>query len=385
MKIAHVTCTYPPYAGGIGRAAFEYTERLRARGHHVHVYTPRYTAVSGDPSYVHRVPSPLHVGNAGVTPSLFYRLKGFDLVHLHYPFFGGAEPVIVRKALQAHQGLVITYHHDALVTGIRGVINSAHRRLLFPWLMNRADRILVSSKEYAETSALCDISHIFDRVEVHPFGVDLERFHPGKDEEIRKQWKIPQEAPVFLFVGGMDEAHHFKGVPILLEALGRLGQEDWHLLLVGEGSLKLGYEEIVREQPYALRVHFAGKVSEEDLPRYYRAADVHLFPSTKRAEAFGMVALEAAASGLPTIASDLPGVRGVVLNGETGLLEPAGDVNALARVLSLFLEQPLLRERLGRSSRLRAEQVFAWDPLITKLEQTYQSVIQQQSKRFYPV
>jgi len=98
-----------------------------------------------------------------------------------------------------------------------------------------------------------------------------------------------------------------------------------------------------------------------------------------------MVALEAAASGLPTIASDLPGVRGVVLNGETGLLEPAGDARALARALSLLLEQPLLRERLGRSARLRSEQVFAWDPLITKLEQTYLSVTQQQSKRFYPV
>jgi len=385
VKIAQVTCTYPPYAGGIGRVAFEYTERLRARGHHVHVYTPRYAKTSGDPEYVHRVPSPLHVGNAGVTPSLFYRLKGFDLVHLHYPFFGGAEPVIVRKAIREHQGLVITYHHDACVTGIRGVINSAHRRLLFPWLMNRADRILVSSKEYAESSALADIPGIFDRVEVHPFGVDLERFHPGKEEAIRSQWGIPMEAPVFLFVGGMDAAHHFKGLPVLWEALGRLKIQDWHVLLVGDGSLRLDFEEMVQGQPYAQRIHFAGNVSDVDLPRYYRTADIHLFPSTKRAEAFGMVALEAGASGLPTIASDLPGVRGVVLNGETGLLENPGDAGALARAMSLLLEQPVLRERFGCSARKRAEQMFAWDPFITTLEQTYQSVTQQQSKRFYSV
>ena len=118
MKIAQVVSTYPPYRGGMGSIAHTYTEHLRARGHDVHVYTPRYRAVQYDPDYIHRVPSPIHVGNAGVVPSLFNRLKGLDIIHLHYPFFGGAEPVIVRKAVRPDQALVLTYHMDPIARGL---------------------------------------------------------------------------------------------------------------------------------------------------------------------------------------------------------------------------------------------------------------------------
>jgi len=385
MKIAQVSCTYPPYAGGIGRVAFEYTERLRARGHHVHVYTPRFVSVPEDPDYVHRVPSPLHVGNAGMMPSLFYRLKGFDLIHLHYPFFGGAEPVIVRKAIRDQQGLVITYHHDASLDGWRKLVHSAHRRVLFPWLMNRADRILVSSESYAKTCELSEIPRIFDRVEIHPFGVDTDRFAPGKDEHIRRAHHIPLDVPVFIFVGGMDSAHHFKGVSVFLRALARLKQQDWHALLVGDGELRGGYEEEAKVLPCAGRIHFVGHVAAEDLPAYYRTADVHVFPSTRRAEAFGMVALEAAASGIPTIASDLPGVNSVVLDGVSGCLIPPEDTDALARALSLMLERPDVRARFGSCARERAVLKFSWGPCMDALERTYQSVFSQQAARDYPL
>lgn len=380
--IAHVVCTYPPYHGGMGNVAFEYLQRLRARGHNVHVFTIRDHDIAEDPRYIHRIPPIIQIGNAGVLPSLFHRLSGFDLVHLHYPFFGGAEPVIVRKAMRPEQGLVMTYHMDAAADGMKGALFSAHQRLLFPWLINRVDRILVSSLDYAKHSALNELQ-VDDRIEEHPFGVDLERFHPGTESEFRERYDIPHKTPVALFVGGLDTAHAFKGLSPLFEAFAGLLRYDWHLVVVGDGNLKETYRAQAQNRGLGSRVTFVGSVSSTDLPRYYRLANFHLFPSTKRAEAFGLVSLEAGASGIPTIASDLPGVRTVVEDGATGLLVAPGDVEALRRAVLVFLEQVDMRERLGLAARKNAEQKYTWGPLIDRLEATYDSVLNQQSSRHY--
>lgn len=372
MKIAQVVSTYPPYRGGMGNVAKEYTERLRARGHNVHVYTPRYKKrVTEDPRYVHRIPSPLHYGNAGVVPSLYKRLAGFDIIHLHYPFFGGAEPTVVRKAIRDDQALIMTYHMDAVAGGLKGAVFQAHRRVLFPYIVSRADRILVSSKDYAQSSALADIEGALDKVEIHPFGIDLERFAPEGEKTIREKHGIKEETPLLLFVGGLDPAHHFKGMSILLGALETVKGSDWQAIIIGDGSMKAKFQKEASERGLKGRLHFVGNRSGEELPEYFRAADIHLFPSTERAEAFGLVALEAAASGTPSIASNLPGVRTVVLDGETGLLVEPNKAPALADALLTLLENAELRERFGKSARKRTEVEFAWEPLITQLEETY--------------
>ncbi len=375
MKIAHVISTYPPYRGGMGAVAFEYVERLRARGHHAHVFTPRTRRVEHDPPYVHRIPSPVHVGNAGVLPSLAYRLGGFDLVHLHYPFFGGAEPLIVRKHVRPSQPLVMTYHMDVVGRGLKHLVFDAHRRVLFPWIVDRVDRILVSSDEYAKTSMLADVPNALHKIRELPFGVDLERFHPGSDEELRRELKIPDETPVILFVGGLDRAHYFKGLPVLLDALSMMVDETWQGIVIGDGDRRASFEATAAARGCRHRLHFLGNVSEEKKPRFFRAADVHVFPSTDRSEAFGLVALEAAASGIPSIASNLPGVRGVVRHEETGLLTTPGDASELVTALRRLVREPGVRTRLGGSARRRAEERFAWDPLMDALEQVYRELV----------
>ncbi len=391
MKIAQVVSTYPPYHGGMGRVAFEYTERLRAHGNNVHVFTPQYRnggdptsprlRGAGDPEYVHRVPSPLTAGNAGVVPSLFNRMKGFDVVHLHYPFFGGAEPVIIRKAIRDDQALVMTYHMDAVADGVRGAIFEAHRRLLFPWIVGRCDRILVSSKEYAQSSSLSRVHGALEKVEIHPFGIDLQRFSPGSEPELRAQLGITEAVPLIIFVGGLDTAHHFKGLPVLLKALETLSATKWHLLVIGDGDMQPTFQANVSAGAIKDRVTFLGNVTDEELPRWYRAADLHVFPSTERAEAFGLVALEAAASGIPSIASALPGVASVVLDGETGMLVPPNDATALAKAIELLLLRADVRERFGMAARKRAEADFAWGPIISKLEGTYRSLLATRTMR----
>ena len=431
MRIAHVVPTYPPYRGGVGRLAAEYATRLRARGHDVQVFTPRYEPQPVDDDFVHRLGAPLRVGNAAFTPSLLTRLRGFDIVHLHYPFFGGAEPVLLRKWLHPRQPLVLSYHMDAVAGGVRGALFRLHARLVLPRIVSCADRVLVSSADYAAHSALTRLSReltsvdralgaggagwgiparragaspvgvpvaprtggetrrqdpgstqvsvglgeVLSRVEVHPYGVDTERFRPGRELALRARVGSAPKDVLALFVSRLDPAHHFKGLQVLLNALAGVRPHPWRLLVVGDGSLRHGFERQAAALDIADRVHFAGDVSEADLPAYYRAADVHVCPSTAAAEAFSLVTLEAAASGVPTIASALPGVRTVVVDGETGAHVPPNDAASLRRALDSLMERPAHMADLGRAARARVEAQYQWDTAILRLEQTYREVL----------
>jgi glycosyltransferase involved in cell wall biosynthesis len=355
----------------MGHVAYEYTERLRRLGHAVHVFTPEVDRAPDDPPYVHRLPVLLRIGNAALTASVYRRLNGFDVVHLHYPFFGGAEWVLVRRSIEGTPRLVLSFHMDATAKWIKGAILHAYRQLVFPRILARADRVLVSSFDYAKTSAVATVTGVLERVEVHPFGVDFDRFHPGPEPELRSSLHISDDATVIVFVGSLDRAHHFKGLPVLFAALAELSESPWHLVVVGSGSCRLTLQELADSCGIAAHVQFVGDVSQEDLPRYYRVANVHVLPSTDRIEAFGLVTLEASASGIPSVVSALPGVRTLVVAGETGIHVSPGDVRELRDALQRLIRQPEQCARLGAAARARAKAEFAWEPLIDRLSRTY--------------
>jgi glycosyltransferase involved in cell wall biosynthesis len=264
---------------------------------------------------------------------------------------------------------------DASAGGIRGALFRAHQRVALPLLLAQANRILVSSLDYAHASSAADHLTRLPRVQAQAFGVDSDRFRPGHEPLLRSAIGVAGDEPVLLFVSALDPAHYFKGLPVLVEALRTLVDARWRLVVVGDGPARPQYEELARNVGLDHRIHFAGDVSDVDLPRYYRAADVHLFPSTGTSEAFGLVCLEAAASGIPTIASRLPGVRTVVLDRETGLHVTPRDATELSAAVRLLLERPDLRDQLGRAARQRAVTEFDWESRIDDLERVYDEVL----------
>jgi glycosyltransferase involved in cell wall biosynthesis len=162
-----------------------------------------------------------------------------------------------------------------------------------------------------------------------------------------------------LFVGGLDKPHYFKGVPKLLLAMTASALKDARLIIVGDGCLRPGFEAYARKIGVSGRTIFAGSVAEEELPAYYRLADAFAFPSLDRSEAFGIAALEALASGVPVVASDLPGVRTIVRDGETGRLAVPGSASSLAAGLGEILADEALRHRLGAAGRAMVERHYA--------------------------
>mgnify|MGYP001580856529 CR=1 FL=1 len=352
VKIAIVTPVFPPYRGGMGRIAQDDARQLLALGLDVTVFAPA-AAARRENGYAVRTLRCVKIGNAAFAPFVGGLLRQFDVVILHYPFFGAAEPLALARRLGKGR-LIISYHMDPVGRGVMRPVFRAYARFVMPQIMRVADKILVTSLDYARRGVLAPL--IDDRYIELPPSVDTIRFSPGpKSSELLARYGLAAADRIIVTVGGLDSAHYFKGVPQLLAAMARPELVAAKAIIVGEGGLRPELEKESSRLGVAGRVIFAGGVSEHELAPHYRLADVFAFPSIDKSEAFGLAALEALSCGVPVVASDLPGVRTIVRDGETGFLVPAGNVPSLATKLAAVLDDDALRTRFSSNARILVE------------------------------
>ncbi len=379
LRIAHVTATFPPYRGGTGNVCYHNARELARRGHEVHVFTAAMPGLAPrESSYginVHRLRPIVQVGNAPVLPGLMQALRGFDLLHLHYPFFGG-EITALAAALN-RTPLVITYHQDVFLEGLIGAVATTMRHTVGRLALRSAARLLFTSYDYGRASYVRPMLHgRIHLIDELPNGVDATRFQPSDgDTELRARHHLAEHDQVAMIVAGLDKAHYFKGVQVFLAALSQLPP---HVkgLVVGDGDLRRSYERSAAALGLDGRVIFAGRVSEELLPRYYQMADVTVLPSVTMGEAFGLVLVESLACGTPVVASNIPGVRTVVDHGGDGLLVAPESVPDLAKQLGQLLALPAERRRaMGMAGRRKVEQRYSWSRIGQRLEQIYAEAI----------
>lgn len=375
MRIAHVVPVFPPYRGGTGNVAFHQARHLAARGARITVFTCRTDLLPIRPDGVDVVSlSPMFAyRNAACLPQILWRAGGYDLVHLHYPFFGTAELLAARRMLGGPP-LLLQYQFDVIGEGWLARLFRWHRRLLLPLVVRAADGIIVTSRDYLAGSFIAPrLSELDPRIEVLPVGVDLAHFHPATERPLPPRG-FRTGGPHVLFVGGLDRAHYFKGLHVLLSALSRL--PNVCLVAVGEGDLRPAYESRAAELGIAERVSFVGSVPDEELPAFYQAADVVVLPSIDRTEAFGMVLLEAMASAKAVVASRLPGVRTLIEEGRNGYLADPGDADQLAQSIRRALERS---RQLGLEGRRIAEEKFGWPALTGELVEIYRRTLERRS------
>ncbi len=201
----------------------------------------------------------------------------------------------------------------------------------------------------------------------------IEVIYPGVDAA----WYCPDGAtpradrPTFLYLGRLKR---YKGVEIALRAaaLAREQRPELVLEIAGQGDDRPRLERLAQDLGLSEAVRFLGFVSQEQKRRLLRRAWAVVFPSPK--EGWGISNVEAAASGTPALASDSPGLRESVRDGETGFLVPHGDVQALGdRMLALAADASLV-SRLGRAGRAFAEQL-SWERAARATEAHLQRVI----------
>jgi glycosyltransferase involved in cell wall biosynthesis len=381
IKIAQLVCTLPPYKGGIGNSALQFSELLQKKGIEIINFTPNYSSFKKQLKFIdkrgvkiktHFLPPLLKYGNAALLPGLIKIMPKYDIVYLHYPFFGGAEMVWLAKNIFRRKfKLVIHYHMDVVGLSLGAKLFQLPSLLIFNSLFKKADAITCANLDYIKHSKLQNIYHKYpEKFSEIPFGVDTNRFFPKKKKDNGKL--------TILFVGGLDKAHYFKGVEYLIEAARILKKKitgiSWKVHIVGEGELKKYYQNKAKEAGLEDYMDFKGGVSQERLTQEYQESDIFVLPSINKGEAFGMVLLEAMACGTPVIASDLPGVRSVFKNGKQGYTVMPKNAQELAEKIKLLIADPEQRQVMGGNALKLVKEEYKLERTGEKLEKMIKKI-----------
>lgn len=365
LHIVHIYKDYDPVVGGIENHIKVLAEGLVRRGHQVTVLatnTERGTQIEICNGV--RVIKAGRLAQAASTPlslALLRQARALkaDVINLHMPYPPGDLAALAIKDAP----LVLTYHSD--IVRQRRLLQ-LYRPLLESTL-RRSARIIATSTPYIRSSPF--LRRYAAKCRVVPLSVDPARFNGVSDTEagaIRERYTQSPDEPLILSVGVL---RYYKGLHILLDAMTQL---ETTLVIVGAGPEEQRLRDLAQAFGVARRVHFAGRVADADLPAYYRAADLFVLPSHLRAEAFGIVQLEAMAAGLPVISTELgTGTSEVNQHGVTGFVVPPSEPLRLARAIRVLLANPELRRQLGRQAQRCVNECFTDKQMIDRTLAVY--------------
>jgi glycosyltransferase involved in cell wall biosynthesis len=290
------------------------------------------------------------------------RLKP-DIIHAHWAVPNGLAAGLTRLETPFGIGL----HGSDVFMAEKPPI-----RPLVAMALNRSSFLTGCSPELVDR--ICDIGFEKSRSTVIPYGVDVEKFCPESDRRLvwRDRLGIPRDATVALTVGRMVTK---KGFHVLLPALERVLVEspDTHVVFAGQGDRLQEFETAAAA--VSDRTHFPGVILRDTLPDLYRTADLFVLPAVHdpkgNVDGLPNVILEAMATGLPIIASEISGIPLAVGHGIEGLLVPEQDQQALEEALLTLLGDSVLRQRMGRASRMKAETDLTWDSVSRRYRNSY--------------
>lgn len=353
--------------GGIEQVIFQLAEGGAAHGFSAEVLSlSSRGAARAEPMgrhLAHRSRLDLHVASTGFSLSAFRDFSELasqaDIVHYHFPW-----PFmdLVHFAARLDKPTVVSYHSD--------IVKQKHLLRLYQPLMQRflkdVDCIVSASPNYAASSPV--LQRYKDKVSVIPYGLD-ETGYPKPSADKLALWRGRLGPRFFLFVGAL---RYYKGLTFLLQALqGR----DMPVAIMGRGPLEA--ELRAEAESLGLRnVHFLGGLPDDDKAALLTLCCGLVFPSHLRSEAFGISLLEGAMYGKPMISCEIgSGTTYINIAGETGLVVPPADPAALGDALDTLWREPELAARMGRLARLRYEQVFSAERMLSAYSSLYRSLL----------
>jgi len=390
--------------GGMNVYVREITRQLGAMGIHVDVFTRSQNEhvphVLHDLGYGNRIVH-IRAGSEFPLPKKelvaylpqfvegireFADSKGisYDLLHSHY-WMSGMAAIELKKYWDVP---IINMFHTLGVMKNRVAqspdeIEGEYRIDGEREVIKAVDKIIAATPaEYAQLLWLYQAD--VNKIMVIPPGVDICRFYPIPSDEAKEYIGVPPCGRMLLFVGRIEP---LKGLDVLIEAISIIRQNDvlkenpFCLAIIGgeaedssdDDNIEMSHIKALSEK-YGLSdlVTFLGKKSQDSLPYYYSAADAVVVPS--QYESFGMVALEAMACGTPVVASHIGGLPYLVQDGITGFTVPVDDPQELANRLTSLIQDPGLRDRMGKQA-VQVAQDYAWDKIASKLLVVYKELL----------
>lgn len=362
-SVLHLGKFYPPHRGGMETYLSNLaTRHVSTIGVQVIVANNGWRNQEGviDGINVKRIGKIATVASMPVCPGLLQAIRGCpaDLVHIHTPNPGAAWAFLK----SGHQGrVVITHHADTLG---REILRKFSDPFVYR-LMQRADAIIVTSNRYLDSSR--ELAPFRWKCRVIPIGVDIPKGTATRGsvgEQLRKQFG----EKLLLAIGRLVP---YKGFDVLIRAM---KQVDAHLVLVGDGPEREPLRKIAREERVEGKVTMIGYA--EHLSEFFNVASMFVLPSVTRAEAYGIVQIEAMAAGIPVINTEInSGVPEVSLNGVTGLSVEPRNASALADAIKLLMDRKDLRVKFGQAGRMRVYKEFNADLMAQRTMAVYNEVL----------
>jgi phosphatidylinositol alpha-mannosyltransferase len=369
-KIAIVTPYYYPLFGGVQEYVYHLKKEYKRMGYLCRVITAHFGRKhSKDEDEVLRFGRGFPFTINGSTGRIILmsgrnRIKemlakyGFDIIHFQEPFV----PFLSHHIMKYSKSVNIATFHANFDSNFFYRIST---NFLTPLWNRLHGKIAVSPS--AESSVT---KYFKGELEIIPNGVDTGRFHP----RLPKVGKFNDGKLNILFTGRVEKR---KGLTYLLQAYARLKPKypDTRVIVVGRGPLLKELQKYVRDHNIS-DVHFEGFVHVKALPHYYATADIYCSPALF-GESFGIVLLEAMASGVPVLAFNISGYNDVVSNLDDGLLANPRDVHDLQDKLELLIKKPGLREELGKNGLAKARR-FTWEKIARRNINYYKQVWEKQ-------
>ena len=371
MKVLLLYKDYYPVIGGIENCIRLLARGLRAEGVDARVLvtntgtaTLRQT-IDGVP--VTKTGRQAHTLSTPISLSYLTELRRqsatADLVHLHTPY---PPAELAQLLLGRAKPTVISYHSDIVRQRRTGKLYAP----LLRKVLQRAALVAASSPNYIESSPF--LRDVREKCRVIHYGIETERFEETEQvrEDAQRLRNHYGDLPLLLFIGRL---RHYKGVDVLIRAMRRIRAK---LLIVGTGPMQEAWQDLARAESLVDKVFFLGDAAERECLAARYATDLFVLPSTNRAEALGIVQLEAMACGMPVVCTELgTGTSYVNRDGVTGLVVSPNDPQALAAAINKLLVSPALRVKMGAEGRRRVREEFSFQSMISSTLSFYQEAL----------
>lgn len=395
MKIIHFTSSYPLNSNDAGGVFIQELVKFISREHKVFVLTPdgpesknlevydnyevhrfqyfikKYQGLVCNDSIIQNLKkNPLNVIllifmiiRAGQSLYKLTKKEKIDIVHCHWVIPQGTIAVLLKKFLGLKIKIVITTHGSD--------VENKKGSLLAPFIkytLKNCDVINAVSTHLADEIRMLDPT--LNNIKIIPMGTCRELF----DNTSSHAKAIGKHKPYILFVGRLSE---HKAIDILINAffIVQKNHPSLELWIVGSGNQEKTLKSLTSNLWMKNKVRFHGNVEHQQLPDYYKNAEMFVSASTE--EGFGLVFVEALLSKCPVIALDVGGVRDIIINGKTGILISPNDMmTKLVEAINAILTDKDLRTNLIRSGFTHASKNFSWDIIVERFSQLYLSIVE---------
>ena len=385
---------------GAERVLFEQSTLLHKRGHNVHILTRKLPEHKLDHEIIQGVnewrydvdqKSVLSFGK-----SIFFDCKKlfgflhnqylFDVINFHQPFsaFGVIRSPASRKIKKIYTCHSLSFEEFQsrnskprnVIKKILYSLNIKMRRFIERKALNLSGKIVVLSRFTQEK-----LQHIYkipvEKITIIPGGVDLERFYPAAERtKIRQRLNVPEDRAILFTLRDLEPR---MGLENLIHAMRKVVEKisDGYLVIGGHGPLKERLFSLSKELRLDGSIRFAGFIPEAELPDYYRMADIFVLP-TLELEGFGLITLEALASGVPVLGTPVGGTVEILSQFDPRCLFKDTSSEAMAELIiktcQEFKEKPKLRDNVSFQCRLFVEENYSWEKNVDSLEKLIVSI-----------